>query len=138
MPSRSVTANATGQLSASRTFHGAARRIGDPRPNRLPSVSQRTPITEQRCPTRRRPGGGVQVDRDVVDVDVLDAELRRERPRDVLREEPAVLDEDPAEPAAGPGLLRERLVEQFSGGAPCSSAGARPGAGERRRLTGSE
>ena len=79
-------------------------------------MSIRTPIAEHRWPTSGvEPRGGAQVDRDVVDVDVLDAELGRERACDVLREEPAALDEHLAEAPAGAGLLAECFVELLGG-----------------------
>jgi hypothetical protein len=47
----------------------------------------------------------------VLDVDVVDAELGGEPARQVLREDPAALDQDLAEAPATPCLLAQSVVE---------------------------
>ena len=56
-------------------------------------------------------GGSAQVDRDVLDVDVVDPVLRREPASEILGEEPAALDQDLAEPLPAARLLTQRVVE---------------------------
>jgi len=91
------------QVLAGGISHGHEERAVGAQPN----PDRRTPLSNFRVQERR----STEIDRNVEDVEVLDAELSGESTCDVLRKQPATLDEDLTKPTPGSNLLGQREIE---------------------------
>lgn len=88
-----------------------ARRIGDRDEDAAigeePDRDRREALPDVRVHAGRR----AEVHGDALDVDVAEPCLRRQAAREILREQPATLDQDLTEPLTGAGLLTQCVVQ---------------------------